>query len=149
MAVTVGMDRNDDILIDPEPNTLVETGPIAHRQQTQGYDITLEITGGDTLTGTAVVERKIVALPQKNKGNKVILTDYYVFDFGDGGFEGNGKVILDNMGPPIPPAPQSLAYGMFQGTGDYEGQTLNIGHGWEAFGAEVNPWTGYWLKYQG
>jgi hypothetical protein len=149
VAVTVTMTRNDSILIDPEPNTEVLTGPVAHRHQTQGFDITIEITDGPTLTGTAVVDRKIVAVPQTNKGNKVILTDYYVFDFGDEGFEGNGKVILDSMPPALPPPGSSLAYGLFQGTGDFEGQTLNIGHTWAEFGGTPAPWFGYWLKYQG
>ena len=79
---------------------------------------------------------------------KMIIVDYYVFTFGDGGFEGNGLVILDGFVPaPPPPASweQSLARGLFQGTGAFEGQTLNVGHPfWSMPGPPT--WIGYWLK---
>jgi hypothetical protein len=115
----------------------VFTGVVIHAHVEQHYWITITFGDGSTLDGYAVVERKIVNL---KTGARVILTDNYVFDFGDGGFEGNGEVMLDMVNG------QSLAYGLFHGTGDFEGQTLNIGHGWEPFSTVVNPWLGYWLK---
>jgi hypothetical protein len=122
----------------------VWTGPIRHRTFTATWGVVeLTITDGPTLIGTATAERSTVRVPQ-NGAYKVIFVDYYVFDFGDGGFEGNGKVILDGMVPGIG-WDQSLARGLFQGTEAFEGQTLNIGHPfWSMPGPPT--WIGYWLK---
>jgi hypothetical protein len=137
VAVTVTMTRNDGggqgTILDPP----VSTGVIIHAHLLQGYDVNITFADGSILNGTSVADRKVVNI---KAGSRVILTDYYVFDFGDGGFEGNGEVMLDMVNG------QSLAYGLFHGTGDFEGQTLNIGHGWEAFSSTPNPWIGYWLK---
>jgi hypothetical protein len=143
VAVTVTMTRNDGggagILLDDD----VFTGPITHRHLLQGYDVTITFDDDSELIGTLLIERKVVFVPQKESIRR-IFTDYYVFTFDgddeDTGFVGNGKVIIDGVNG------QSLGYGLFHGTGDFEGQTLNIGHGWEAFSSTPNPWIGYWLK---
>ena len=129
----------------------VITGNVIHLTSLQTFEATIkfdDVTKID-LIGTLVADRKIVVVEQK-EGNKVILTDYYVFTFPgedeDTGFEGNAQVILDGM-PPTTGGASSKARGLFHGTGDFEGQTLNVGHGWEAFTGTVKPWTGYWLKY--
>ena len=145
VAVTVTMTRNDGggagILIDPD----VFTGPITHRHLLQGFAVIITFEDATTLVGTLKVERKTVWVPQKET-LKRIFTDYYVFTFPgdaeDTGFVGNSKVIVDGV------KGQSLAYGLYHGTGDFEGQTLNIGHPWAAFSGTPAPWTGYWLKYE-
>jgi len=129
----------------PGPGTEIDpnvvTGPITHLHRLQHFTTTIAFEDGSTLDGTIEVVRKMVQVPQK-EANRVILTDYYVFDFGDGGFVGDGLVMLDNVNH------LSKAYGLYHGTGDFEGQTLNIGHTWESYISAVNPWYGYWLKYQ-
>jgi hypothetical protein len=150
VAVTVDMTRND---IPPgwpgpgpypgeeiDPNRF--TGPIIHLYRIQRYDVIVTFADDSTLEGTLEVERKILNV---KGGAKVILTDYYVFTFDDGalarGFKGNGQVLLDNM------KGRSLGWGLFHGTGEFEGQTLNIGHPWVAYGGGgPTAWVGYWLK---
>jgi hypothetical protein len=141
-AVTVIMTRNDGggPGIPLSPN--VVTGPVIHLHRLQGYDVTIVFDDGTPdLVGTVLVERKMANV---KGGHRIILTDNYVFAFVSegGGFEGNGQVLLDRVNG------ASLAWGLFHGTGAFEGQTLNIGHGWEAFSSTPNPWIGYWLKYQ-
>ena len=142
--IEVDMTRNDGGGSGIEMSPDVYTGPIRHRHLLQGYDVTITFADGSTLMGTLELERKVVLVPQK-ESMKRIFTDYYLFTFDgddeDTGFVGNGKVILDGV------KSQSLAWGLFQGTGDFEGQTLNIGHPWEAYGGGApNLWVGYWLK---
>jgi hypothetical protein len=147
VAVTVTMTRDgrpvneggdgggNGILLDGP----VFTGVIIHVVLEQHYFTTITFADNSTLDGYIVDERKVVNI----KGSsRIVLTDNYVFDFGEGGFEGNGLVMLDMV------KGQSKGYGLFHGTGDFEGQTLNIGHGWEPFSTVVNPWLGYWLKCQ-
>jgi hypothetical protein len=134
----------------------VPTGNAVHISQTNYYDVTIEVrddagTLVETLTGTNVVYRNYVAVKQKDGLEKWIFNDYYEFDFGEGGFVGNGKVIMDGVDfDPFTGTlygyEQSMGCGLFHGTGDFEGQTLNVGHHMgEALGGIV--WTGYWLKY--
>jgi hypothetical protein len=76
------------------------TNGVMHRLWEVTFDVDLTIIGGPNLDGTAVVERKSVNIIPKGKDTgKVNLVDYYVFDFGDGDFEGNGKVMLDGFNP--------------------------------------------------
>jgi hypothetical protein len=143
VAVSVDMTRTDG----PGPGTLldpnVNTGPITHGHWLQHFTTTVTFEDGSTLEGTIDIERKVVIV-RRTPGNKLIFTDYNVFTFPgydpDTGFVGNSKVILD-IGKGL-----SLAYGLFHGTGDFEGQTLNIGHTWADYAAAVNPWYGYWLN---
>jgi hypothetical protein len=142
VAVEVIMERNDVYVDPPVANTHTWTGPIRHTHSIQGYDITITITGElAPLTGIAIIERNFVRLPQKD-GYKIIFQDRYVFTFSSegGGFEGNGNLIIEVGWA------QSKAYGLFHGTGAYEGQTLNIGHTWASFVGTPAPWYGYWLK---
>ncbi len=122
----------------------VVTGQIIHVVLEQHFFITITFDDDSTLEGYAVVYRKVVNI---KVGARVVLTDNYVFTFdldddevADAGFEGNGLVMLNNVDQ------LSKAYGIFHGTGDFEGQTLNIGHGWINYISEVNSWYGYWLK---
>jgi len=150
VAVTVDMTRNDTPPGWPgpgpypgeeiDPNRF--TGVIIHLYRIQCYDVTITFEDTTFITGTLEVERKIVNVKQ---GHRVIMSDHYVFTLDDGavarGFEGNGQVLLDNV------KGRSLAWGLFHGTGAFEGQTLNIGHPWVAYGGGgPAPWTGYWLK---
>jgi hypothetical protein len=154
MAVTMTQSPADPAFV---MNGLpVVTGNAVHISQTNYYDVTIEVrddagTVVETLTGTNVVYRNYVAVMQKDGLQKWIFTDYYEFDFGHGGFVGNGKVIMDGVDftPPstLNGYEQTMGYGLFHGTGDFEGQTLNAGHSWESAGG-IALWTGYWLKYE-
>lgn len=146
VGVTVTLTRNSasdgggpGILLEPN----VVTGPNTHGHWEQHFFTTITFADGSTHEGTLVIERKVVIVARGPKiANKLIFTDYWVFTSNDriAGFEGNSKVILDiEKG-------LSLAQGMFQGTGDFEGQTLNIGHTWAPYASAVNPWFGYWLN---
>ena len=137
---------------------VVFTGNVVHLYfPCQRYDVTIEIEpDGPTLYGTLDIERKfvIVLQPHNGYGTKMIATDYLVFTFPgddpDTGFVGNGKVIIDGatLGSAAP-WEKARASGMFQGTGDFEGQTLNVGRHWtEPTEYGTIEWTGYWLKYQ-
>ena len=150
VAVTVDMTRNSasdgggpGILLEDN----VRTGDVTHGHWEQHFTTTITFEDTTTLEGTIVIERKVAIVRRGPKlANKLIFTDYNVFTFPgddpDTGFVGNSKVILDiEKG-------LSLAYGLFHGTGDFEGQTLNIGHTWADYTAAVNPWYGYWLKYE-
>ena len=149
-AVTLGMKRVGDFVDIEDP---VYTGPITHQYIRVNYDATITFDdGSDDLVGTLVTERKVVVVPQK-EGEKRIFTDHYVFTFPgedeDTGFVGNGKVILDGVYVPEGGGlswEKSMGYGLFHGTGDFEGQTLNVGHTWGAPGTTPSAWTGYWLK---
>lgn len=143
-AVTVNIAGGPPTDIDPP----VTTGPVTHKYQEQFmHTVTITFEDGSTLDGTATVERKVVYVPQHG-AMRWIFTDYYEFDFGEGGFVGNGKTILDGVVFTATGISwqASLAYGLFHGTGEFEGQTLNIGHTWGEPGSEQSAWTGYWLK---
>jgi hypothetical protein len=132
--------------IDP-PET---TGPITHAHISVDYEATIIFEDGyPDLVGTLATDRKVVQVPQK-EGQKWIFTDYYEFTFGNGGFEGNAKVIMDGV---VFTATgmvweKSRSNYLFHGTGDFEGQTLNFNHPWNPFGGGVPGTPGYWLKYE-
>lgn len=146
VAVSLFLYQTDRVDGDPVP-----TGNVVHSTSIQTFEAVIEFEGGETLTGELVADRKIVNILKKDGLHKIILTDNYIFTFPgddeDTGFVGNAQVVLDGM-PPTSGVASSNAYGLFHGTGDFEGQTLNVGHGWEAFSGTVKPWTGYWLKYE-
>lgn len=123
------------------------TGQIIHIVLEQHFFIIITFDDYSTLEVYAVVNKNVVNIKE---GSKVVLKDNYVFTFDldddevvDAGFEGNGLVMLSNVDH------LSKAYGMYHGRVDFEGQTLNIGHGWVNYQTEVNSWYGYWLKSQG
>ena len=137
------------------------TGPITHNQFGGLYDVTIEIKDGatveSTLVGEAVVDRKLVAVPQKGSIlGRWIFADYYVItietvDGGAvvGGFEGNGNLIMDGVNPAGPGVitwEKARAKGLFHGTGDFEGQTLNFNTPWTPYGTGDIVWDGYLLK---
>ena len=159
VAVTVTL-SNMQIIGAPEFNP---TGNVNHVYfPCQRYQVSIKIEpDGPTLLGTVDIERKLVAVKQPNKGYdppagdmKWIFTDYLVFKFdGDDpetGFVGNGKVIIDGATQgTAAPWEKARANGLFQGTGDFEGQTLNVGRHWsEPTGYGTIEWYGYWLKYE-
>ena len=155
VAVIVDMDRDTRDVAEGGDGggtgILVEgpviNGQIIHVVLEQHFFITITFEDDSTLEGYAVVTRNVVNI---KGGSRVVLTDDYVFSFdldddevADAGFEGNGLVMLNNVDH------LSKAYGMYHGIGDFEGQTLNIGHGWVNYISEVNSWYGYWLKCTG
>ena len=155
VAVTVTLFTPFQLLGPPEPRP---TGNVVHVYfPGQRYEVSIKIEpDGPTLDGTVDIERKfvIVLQPHNGYGTKMIATDYLVFTFPgddpDTGFVGNGKVIIDGatLGSAAP-WEKARASGMFQGTGDFEGQTLNVGRHWtEPTEYGTIKWTGYWLKYQ-
>jgi hypothetical protein len=138
------------------PTTLDEdvTGPITHSHSEGYYNVEIDITDGPTLIGTAVVDRKLVRVPQKGSIlGRWIFTDYYEITIDtkggapvDGGFEGNGKVILDGVNPATMGISweKGRANVLLHGTEDFEGQTLNFNVPWNA--EQDIVWDGYLLK---
>ena len=120
------------------------TGGVIHNTRLQEWNVELREGNADALgdileVGTAEVVRKTLVVPSAKKVN---LIDYYEITFGDGGFEGIGKVMLGGFVAGT--WEESLARGLFQGTGEFEGQTLNVGHPWWSKAGII--WEGYWLK---
>jgi hypothetical protein len=108
------------------------------------FDVELAIEDESTLIGEAICEREVIMIPQKQLQN-VILQDRYEISFPGGrGFKGNAFIILEND---ISETffERSKAYASFRGTGEFEGQTINIGHSWRSFNYPI-VWTGYLLK---
>jgi sugar-specific transcriptional regulator TrmB len=109
------------------------------------FDVELAIEDEPALIGEAICEREVtIVVPQKQVQN-VILQDRYEFSFPEGrGFKGNAFMILKNdLNETF--FERSKAYASFRGTGEFEGQTINIGHSWRPFNYPV-VWTGYLLK---
>jgi hypothetical protein len=132
----------------PEIVDTMDSGPVSHRLVHTTWVVVLEIENGPTFSGTAFDERTIVIVPQKD-GTKQITKSHYEFSFPSegGGFEGNTLLILDGFtGPPPPLWEKGKAYSLFQGTGAFEGQTLNFRHTWSPYVAGPIVWDGYLLK---
>jgi hypothetical protein len=109
------------------------------------FDVELAIENGPTFIGKAICERKMTILPKKQVQN-LIFQDHYEISFPEGrGFEGNVFMILWNDITGTFFYEKSKAYGSFRGTGEFEGQTINIGHSWRSFNYPI-VWTGYLLK---
>jgi sugar-specific transcriptional regulator TrmB len=109
------------------------------------FDVELAIENELTLIGKAICERKMSILPKKQV-QSLIFQDHYEISFPEGrGFEGNVFMILWNDIREALCYEKSKAYGSFRGTGEFEGQTINIGHSWRSFNYPI-VWTGYLLK---
>ena len=108
------------------------------------WDVKLAIEDEPTLIGKAICDRKTTILQQKH-GQNLVAQDHYEISFPEGrGFKGNAFIILQNIyGETL--WENSIGYASFRGTGEFEGQTINIGHSWRPF---IYPivWTGYLLK---
>ena len=125
----------------------VFTGVVMHRHVYIEWSVVLEIEDGPTLTGTGTSIRDNVRMPQKD-GDTVVIRDVTELWFPDqqGGFEGRGVIMIDGLTSPGV-WEQAKAHELLQGTGEFEGQTLNAGHHWEEPSGAI-VWTGYWLKYE-
>ena len=125
------------------------TGNVIHRTVDVGYDITIDVNGVPTYTGTAVGFRNALVIPRE-VGVDLILKDDYVFtiDGQDGTFEGQAVIVIKNYVFPTESSPpyyvRAKTHALLQGTEDFEGQTMNVGHHWVPFGPVV--WTGYLLE---
>lgn len=135
-AITINWTRTNRITVDEWWSSDL----VRHRHMHVWWDVELIIDGGPPLPGTGYTERDAVRVTQKDGFNNV-LHDYYVLTFDGGGFEGNALIMVQNQGTPDF---RGRAHGLFMGTGDFEGQTINAGHGWVPAGPPV--WTGYLLK---
>ena len=81
-----------------------QSNGVTHTHFEVNFNVELTVVDGPILLGTASIQRKnVVVFPKGLETGKVNLVDYYVFDFGDGGFEGNGKVMLDEFNPAATP----------------------------------------------
>ena len=108
------------------------------------FDVELAIEDEPALIGEAICERETTVIPQKQVHN-LIFQDHYEISFPKGrGFRGNAFIIVESD---IKETffERSKAYASFRGTGDFEGQTINIGHSWRPCNYPV-VWTGYLLK---
>jgi hypothetical protein len=103
------------------------------------YAIELNIDGS-ILSGQSVAERDPVL---GKRPEMVIYHEYHIMSFPTavGGFEGNALLKLTDFVSATVYTVQ--AHGVFQGTGAFEGQTLNL---WRYEGLAGGVWEGYLLK---
>ncbi|HLN44393.1 MAG TPA: hypothetical protein VK209_01660 [Candidatus Sulfotelmatobacter sp.] len=119
------------------------SGIIQRREATKVYNLQLSIDGGPIITGsctTALVDYMFSGSAQMQ-----ILREEYVMVFpslsASGTFEGNAMLLLtDYVASPL--AFNVKAHGVFHGTGDFDGQTINAGY----MGPRGGTWEGYLLK---
>jgi hypothetical protein len=124
------------------------SGNVVHRYLHVTWDVELAIDGGPTLYGTSSGKREMLVVPQKD-GRRLVVVDYCELSFPEeeGGFEGNALIMMEgfSLGPPQI-WERSKGHGLLQGTGAFEGQTINAGRHWHPFGESQTIWTGYLLK---
>ena len=122
------------------------TGNVIHRVMDVTYDIAVDVDGVPTYTGTAVAARDALLVPRGLGVFDLVLNDDYVMEFDgfEGTFEGKATVVLNDYAPAVPTYEAGKAHALLQGTGVFEGQTINAGHHWIPFGPIT--WSGYLLK---
>ncbi len=129
----------------PTGSTLLDrldSDGLSHRWIRTTWNVELYIDGSLTpITGTAVTERLV--LWAFSKLQMAIYNEDYVLSFPTlgGGFEGNAHLVLKDYVSATDY--QMKVHGLFQGTGDLEGQTINAGLDW---GPPNYTWQGYLLK---
>ena len=104
------------------------------------YALELAIDGALPIKGISIVVRD----PALGKRPEMVLYhEYHVMSFSTagGGFEGNALLRLTDFVSSTVYTVQ--AHGVFQGTGEFEGQTLNL---WRYEGPTGGVWEGYLLK---
>jgi hypothetical protein len=130
--------------IDHYTYTTHNSGPIIHRHLDYYWKIKLTfVASGITYMGTAFTERDVTIVPD-DVGTKRNYQDQYTIDFPEqnGGFEGNTVIVVQNYGTP---SATQMIHGLFKGTGELEGQTINAGVlPWEPMSSFI--WEGYLLK---
>jgi hypothetical protein len=123
------------------------SGNVVHMHWQWTWDLELEIDGRPTIYGTAYVDRDLLRVNQKI-GERWVALDYCELSFPDedGGFEGNALIMLTEYDPDSRTWETSKSHGLFQGTGAFEGQTLNCGNHWKPYSAGAPEWLGYIQK---
>ena len=124
----------------------ITTGNVIHRSFTLMWTVELKIDG-QTLLGIATHERKLLRVHKVDGREFRILNDYCVLDFGIvGTFEGHALLETDRS-PTGDPADTytKLCRALLQGTGDFEGHTINAKQDWTAQD-QTSEWSGYLLK---
>lgn len=124
------------------------TGGVLHMHVSQTFDVELAIDDGPIYSGTAVIDRKMLFVPQEN-GMNLRMVDDYLLSFPDqqGGFEGKANVLLDGVvTEPGLSWEMGRSHALFTGTGAFRGQTINAGSHWAPPQPSAIVWTGYLLK---
>lgn len=125
--------------------TTHNSGPIIHRHLDYNWKVTLTfVASGTTYVGTAFTERDVTIVPD-DIGTKRNYQDQTTISFPDqnGGFEGNSVIVIQNYGTT---SAVQMIHGLFKGTGEFEGQTINAGVlPWEPMTSSF-VWEGYLLK---
>jgi hypothetical protein len=108
-------------------------------------DITIDIDGTPTYTGTVDVTREVL-LVLKDGGGDMLVKDYNVFniDGEEGTFVGQSVLRMKAYDFISGTSERAKNHVLLQGTGVFKGQTINAGHNWVPPGPVT--WTGYWLK---
>ncbi len=101
------------------------------------YDITIDVNGVPTYTGTADAKRKVLITPQ-DVGVGLVIWDKYVFNIDGGTFRGKALIIIEGYIAPTESTPpfydRAKASAFLRGTGAFRGQTIKAGHDWIEFG---------------
>jgi hypothetical protein len=118
-------------------------GGITHASYLRNWIVALSIDGAPPIIGEAVDAQRNVTGAYSKLGMGILHDEYVIwFATEGGGFEGNAILQITDWVSNTAPY-DIMTHGVFQGTGAFEGQTLNVG-------VEKGPasltWTGYLLK---
>ena len=108
------------------------------------YDPVIVTIDGVTLDPTtSITERNLHWATLSKEGNIRLMHESHVIALPGGTFEGNALLKFHYISPYGALNFILEAHGVFHGTGDYEGQTMNV---WRESGGPGISWEGYLLK---
>lgn len=115
---------------------------LSHRPITREWTVAIYIDGATTPSVTGTAHSEGLVLWAYTKLEMANYNDYFELSFPNGGFEGNAHFLLTNYDATTKTYDIRIN-ALFQGTGIYDGQTLNVGRD---KGPGSYEWFGYLLK---